>query len=133
MLTVIDLTDALKQRLVERNLVLEVGQHGLHLLLYLANLIGLVGLNDGKEHTADTVERLATLLEGKDGVVEGRRILVFYDSCDFVALLLDSRLEGRQIVRDLNLTEVGGSKRQGALLQQRIFTLGFRAACQLHH
>ena len=74
--TVVDLTDALEQLLVERYLVLQVGQHRLHLLLYLTHLVGLVGLNDGKEDAAHAVERLATLLEGKDGVLKGCRILV---------------------------------------------------------
>ena len=130
---VVDLPDAFEQRLVERDLVLQVCQHRLHLLLYLANLVGFVGLDNGEEHTAYAVECLAALLEGKDGILEGCRVLVLHDLGDFIAFLLDGSLEGGQIVSGLYHAEIRRTKRQGALLQQRVLTLGFRAACQLHH
>ena len=133
MLPVIDLTDALKELFVKRYLVVKVCQHWLHLLLYLAQFVGLVSLNKGKEHPADAVERLPALLQSKDGVLKGCRVLVLHYLGDFIAMLLNGCFEGRQIVCCLNLTEVRGPKRQGALLQQRVFALVSCTTAELYH
>ena len=69
-LTIIHLLDALEEGFVERNLILQIGQHGLNLLLNLANLRSLVGIHQGEERASDTVEQLATILERQDGVLE---------------------------------------------------------------
>ena len=119
-LLVVDLSDALEECLVERNLVLQIGQHRLHLLLYLANLRRLVGIHQGEECATDMIEQLTAVLEGQDGILESRRVGAVHNFLDIVALVLDSGLEGWQIVSGLNLTEIGSAKGQRTLSQQRI-------------
>ena len=133
MVAVVDLTDALEQGLVEGNLVLEVGEHRLHLFLNLAYRVGFVGFDDGKEYAADVVERLAALLEGQDGILEGGRVLILHYFGYFIAILLDGSLEGGQVVGRLYLAEVGSAEGQGALLQQWVLTLRLLAGGELHH
>ena len=120
---VIDLTDAFEQRLVKRDLVLQIGHHGRHLLLNLCNLGGLVSTGQGIEHTRDMIEQAVTLLKSQDSVLESGRILILNDLRNVVLRLLDSHLEGRQIVCGLDLTEIGCSEGDLTLLQQGILTL----------
>ena len=133
MLTIINLTDTFEQWLVERNLIFKFSQHGLYLLFYIAQFWRLVGFHQSKEDARDTIEHPPTLLKGEDGILESGRILVLYNLGYLVAFLLNGSLEGRQIVRGLDLTKVGCTKRQGALLKQRIFTLSIVTSSQLHH
>ena len=114
---IVNLLNTFEEWLVEGNLVLKVGQHGLYLLLYLANLRCLVGLGQGEEHTTDAVEQSSAFLVGQDGILESSRVCIIYDSLDVVACLLDSELKSRQIVFCLNLGEVRGTKGECALLQ----------------
>ena len=109
-LFVIDLTDTLKERLVERDFILQVGQHGLDLLLYLANLRSLVGIHQREERASDTVEQLATILERQDGVLERSRVRTIHNLLDILTLILDSGLEGREIIGRLNLAEIRRAK-----------------------
>ena len=109
MLAVVDLADALEERIVEGNLVLQFGQHRLHLLLNLGKFRRLVGLGEREEHAPHVVHRAPTLLVGQDSVLEGSRVGVAHDGGYLVALLLDGTLEGWQIVGGLDLTEVGCS------------------------
>ena len=129
---VVDLADALKERFVEHNLVLEVGQHGLYLLFKLAQFRRLVGLYQGKEYAGYAVEQASALLVGQDGVLEGGRVRAVDNLLYVVALLLDGSLERRQIVGDLNLAEVGGAVRQLALCEQGILMLRLLAGAELH-
>ena len=131
-LLVVDLLDALEERLVERYLVFEIGQHRHHLLLNLAQFRRLVSLGEGEKHAAHAVEQAVALVEGQDGVLERGRILILHDLLDVVTLVLDSRLEGRQIVRDLDLAEVGRAEGHLTLLQQRVLALSLLAGSQLH-
>ncbi len=110
MLAVVDAAYALEERLVEGYLIRQLGQHGHHLLFYLTQLVGLVGLGQGEEHAADAVQLLAALLQGDDGVLEGGRVGALHYLLDFLAVLLDSLLEGRQVVGRLDLAEVGGAE-----------------------
>ena len=130
---VIDLTDAFEERLIEGYLVLEIGDHGLHLLLDVTYLWRLVGLDNSEEDAAHTVEQTAAVLEGQDGVLEGGRFLAVDNLLDVVALLLDSCFEGRQVVGNLYLAEVGGAERQRALLEQGILVLCLLAGSERHH
>ena len=116
----INLTDALEERHVEGNLVLQFGQHRHHFLLNLAELRCFVCFGQGKEHAAHAVEQSSALLVGQDGVLESGRIGIVHDFGNVVAVLLDGCLEGRQIVSGLDLAEVGCSVRQRALLQQGV-------------
>ena len=109
-LFIIHLLDTLEQRLVKRNLVLEVGQHGLHLLLNLAQFVRLVGLGQGKENGGDTCQLTTAVLEGQDGILERCRVLTVHDGLNVVTRLLHSRLEGWQVVRGLNLAEIRRTK-----------------------
>ena len=117
MLTVIDLTDALEKLFVEHDLVLEVGEFGLHLLLYFANLGCLVGIDEGKERATDALEQASALLKGQNGVLERGRVLAVNNLLDVVTLLLHGRLEGRHVVGILNLAEVGGTEGHRAISQ----------------
>ena len=119
-LGVVDLTDALEEGFVEQDFVLEVGQHGLHLLLDVADLRRLVGIDKCEEHTRHLVEQSAALLVGQNGVLEGGRLLVLHNLPDVLASLPDGFLEGGQIVRILDLAEVGSVEGQLAVLQQRV-------------
>ena len=123
-LLVIDLTNTLKERFVERYLVLQFRQHRLHLLLNLTQFGRLVSLRQGKEHTRDTVEQPSALLKRQDGILESRRIFRLHNLRNVLPLLLDSQLKGWQIIRCLNLVEVGGAKGQSTLHQKRILLLG---------
>ena len=109
-LLVVNLLDALKQWLVERDLVLQVGEHGLHLLLYLAEFVRLVCLCEGEEYAGDTRQQATAILERKDGVLERCRILTVDNGLNVVTRLLDSSLKSRQIVGSLNLAEVRRSE-----------------------
>ena len=119
-LFIIDLLDTLEEGFVERNLILQVGQHGLNLLLNLANLRSLVGIHQGEERASDTVEQLATILERQDGVLERSRVRTIHNLLDVLALLLDTSLEGREIIGRLNLAEIRRTKGQRTLCQQRV-------------
>ena len=123
MLVVIHLADAVEQSLVERNLVLQVGEHGHHLLLDVAQLGGLVGLGQREEHTAHAVEQPSALLIGHDGILEGGSLLAAHDGGNIFALLLHGSLEGGQVVGRLYFAEVGRAEGQLALLQQRVVLL----------
>ena len=133
MFTIINLADTFEQWLVERNLIFKFSQHGLYLLLNLAQLRRLVGFHQSKEDARDTIEHPPTLLKGEDGILESGRILVLYNLGYLVAFLLNGSLKGGQIVRRLDLTKVGCTKRQGALLKQRIFALSVFTSCKLRH
>ena len=126
-LAVIDLTYALEEGLVERHLVLQRRQLGHHLLLYLGELGRLVGLGQGEEHAAHVVEQAAALLKSHDGVLEGGRVGIADYLGDIVALLLNGRLEGRQIVGGLDLTEVRRPIGQLTFSEERILTLSLLA------
>ena len=132
-LPVVHLSYAFEELCVERDLVLEVGEHGLHLLLDLSYLGRLVGLNDGEEHAADAVEQPSALLVGQDGVLERSRVGAGHDLTDVVARLPDGLLEGRHVVGGLNLAEVGRAEGQVALGEQRVVVLRLLAAHERHH
>ena len=132
MFAVINLSDTFEQRFIERYLVIETCKHRLHLFLDVANLISLFCFDQSKEHTRHTVKCLPALLESEDSILEGCRVFVLHNLCDFITFLLNGSLKGGQIVRGLNLTEVRSTKWQRALLQQRVITIIFRTACQLH-
>ena len=119
-LVVVHIFHTLEELLVERNLVAQVGHHGRHLLLRLGDDGRLVGAGQTEEHARHAVEHHATLLIGEDGVGEGGFLLVVHDLLDVGALYLDGLLDGRQVVGLLNLVEVGRSKGQATLLQQRV-------------
>ena len=133
MIAIIDLTDALKQGFVERDLVLEVCHHGRHLLLDLADLGCLVGTGQSEEHTTDMIEQTIALLKSQNGVLERCRIPVLHDLLDIITSLLKSHLEGGQIVRGLNLTEIRCSEGYLTLLQQGILGLSLLTGRNLHH
>ena len=116
MLTVIHLSDAFEERHVERDFVFQLRQHRQHLLLNLAQFGSLVSFGQCKEHTTHTVEQASTLLVSNDGVLEGGRIRTIDDFGNLVAALLNGLLEGRQVVRGLNLTEIRCSVGQRAFL-----------------
>ena len=123
MLLVVHLLNALKEGLVEHNLVVQVSEHGLYLLLNLAQFRRLVGFDKGKEDAAHTVEQSSALLEGQDGVLEGGRLLAVYNLLDVFTLVLDSCLESGQIVRRLDGVKVWNVVGRVALLQQRVLGL----------
>ena len=118
--SVIDLLDALKQWLVEGNLVLQVSEFGQNLLLCLGDDRCLVGLDQGKEDAAHAVKQFAALVVGQDSVLKRCRVLVLDNLLDLVAFLLDGLLQCRQVVLFLNFAEVGSAVGQRALLQQRV-------------
>ena len=131
-LLVIDLTDTLEELFVEHDLIVEIGEQGLHFFLYLAQFRRLISLYEGKEHTAHTVEHTSTFLIGKDGVLKRCGISILHDLLDIVTLLLDGSLEGRHIVSGLDLTEIRCTKWLSALLHQGILTLGLLAGRERH-
>ena len=131
-LDIVHLLDTLEERLIERDFVLQVSEQGHHLLLYLTQFGSLVSFCQGEEHTAHPVEQTVALVQGQDGVLEVGRIRVVHNLGDAVASGLDGCLEGRQIVGDLNLAEIGGSEGQRTLRQQRIFSLSLGTGCKLH-
>ena len=85
------------------------------------------------KRTTDTVEQTVTLLKGEDGVLERGRVRALHDGLDILAILSDGSLKGRQIVGVLNLIEVGGTKGQLALHEQRVLMLSLLASCKGHH
>ena len=123
-LAVIHFLYAFKQRFVERYLVLQVGQHRLHFLLNLRQLRGFISLRQSEEHSAHTVQLLAAVLIGNDGVLKSSGVFAFRYFRNLVAGLLDGSLESRQIVFVFNLAEIRCSKRQSTLYQQWILTVG---------
>ena len=110
-LFIIDLFDALEQLLVEHNFVRQVCQHRHHLLLNLTNLWCFIGTDQGKEHPTHTVEQFTALLKGQNGIFESRRLWISYNRSNLFPILQNGNLEGRQIVRGLNLAKVGGTER----------------------
>ena len=111
---IVNIFDTLEEHLVEGNLVLEFGEQRHHLLLRLGNDGRLVGTRQSEEHIRDAIECYPTLLIRQDGVLEGGCLLTFYNLPDLLTLLLNSRLDGWQIVSLLDLAEVGCAKRQVA-------------------
>ena len=132
-LTVIDLFDTLEELGVERDLVVELGQQRHHLLLNLTDFLCLIGFGKRKEHTAHTIERTSTLLEGDNSVLERGRVLTLHDGLDVLTLLGDGSIESRHVVSHLDLVEIGGAKGQLTLHQQRILTLCLLAGGKRHH
>ena len=131
-LTVIDLTDALEEGLVEGDFVLEIGEQGLHLFLYFSDFGCLVCLYQCEEDATDAVEETSAVLEGQDGVLEGGAVGVVGNLLDALALLLHGSLEGRQVVGGLDLAEVRCAERQLALRQQGILAPGLLAGDEGH-
>ena len=126
-LVVVYILDALEELLVERYLVVQVGEQGSHLLLGVGDDGRLVGTAESEEHIADILEQHTAVLVGEDGVGEGRFGLVVHYLLDVLTLLLDRRLDGRQVVGLLDACEVGRSKGQSALLEQRVLSTGLVA------
>ena len=69
------------------------------------------------------VEQPPALLEGQNGVLKGSSIRILHNLGNLILGLLDGGLESGQIVRRLDLTEVGGTQEETALLQQRVLAL----------
>ena len=127
MLFVVHLLDARKQRFIKRNLILKVCQHGLHLLLYLADFFRLIGLSQCEEHAGNTSQLTTTVLERKNGIFERGRVLIVDNGLNIVARLLHGSFEGRHVVSHLNLAEIRRTIRQRTLCQQRVLTRGLLA------
>ena len=123
MIAVVHLTDTLEERHIERNLVLQFGQLGHHLLLNLTQFRSLVSLSKCKEHTAHAVKHASAFLIGHDSVLESSRIGIVHNLGNLVTRLLDGTLKGRQIVGGFNLAEIRCSVGQRAFLQQRVLLL----------
>ena len=136
---VVDVLDALEELLVERDFVLQVGQHGCHLLLRFGYDWRLVGAGEPVEDARDAFEQHTALLESQHRVLE-RRFLLISNYAPYVgALFLNSFLDGRQIVSGKNLVEVGCAEGQGALFEQGVHAClfgthaSFRHGYGLHH
>ena len=123
MIAVVHLTDTLEERHIERNLVLQFGQLGHHLLLNLTQFRSLVSLRKCKEHTTHAVKHASALLIGYDSVLESSRIGIVHNLGNLVTRLLDGTLKGRQIVGGFNLAEIRCSVGQRAFLQQWVLLL----------
>ena len=132
-LTVVDLFDTLKKLVVERDLVVKLGQQRHHLLLNLTDFICLVGFCECEEHPAHAVEQTAAFLKGDNRVLERGGVLTLDDGLDVLTLLGDSCIKSRHIVGHLNLTEIGCAKGQLAFHQQRVLTLCLLTGSKRHH
>ena len=115
-IAIVNLTNTLEKRHVERDFVFQLCQHRHHRLFYLGNLWRFLCLGQGKEHTTHMVDHATTLFVSKNGVFKCGRIGIVDYRRNFLTLLLNGTLEGRQIVAGLNLTEIGCSIRQFTFL-----------------
>ena len=114
----IHVLDALEKGFVEGDFVLQLCQEGSDFLFRFSDNRSFVGTHEGIEDACHPVERDTALLVGQDGVFEGGLFLVGHYLVHFLALLLDSSLNGRQIVGWLDFAEVGRTIGQRACQQQ---------------
>ena len=110
---VIDGLDAREQRLVERDIHVEIGQQGRDLLGDLLHPVVALGFEQVEKDAADAVQGGAREFEGLDGVGEGRRLRVGGDGVHLGLAGLDGRPEGRQIVLLADQVEARSPEREG--------------------
>ena len=99
--------DAFKQRFVEHDVIFQFCQHGLYLLLDLTDLRCLVGTNQGEEDVAYTIKCLSAFLKCQDRILKGCRIGVVDNAVDLSTFLLNAFFKSREVIRCLDLTEIG--------------------------
>ena len=122
-LILIDLLDTLEEGLVEVDVVAVGREEGRQLLLQGTGLVGRVARREGAEGATGTAQQAATLVEGGNGVGEGRLVGRGDDGLN-LGLLLGHTLQHRlPVILDGNLGKGGDAEGGIELLQQRIFAL----------
>ena len=99
---VVDSLDALEEFGVKGDVVAVGGEFGGYLFGDGFHLVAVFTLAEVEEDTGDLVEKLAAVLVGFDGVLEGGRVGVVDDGIDFGQLLFHALLEGRHVVFGLD-------------------------------
>ena len=117
---VIHILDALKEFLVERDFVTQVGKLRHHLFLCLCDFSSLVRTRQTEEDTDHLVQQHPTLLKSHDCILECRSLIALRNTTDCLTLLADTLLDGREIVRRLYLAEIRSAERELTLFQQRV-------------
>ena len=93
---------------VERNVVRQLRQLGLHALCDLLHLVRRIGFEQVEEEPRDAVQQLALTLQRHDRIAEGRFLGVFDDRLHLGARAGDCGVERRLVVRELYLGERRG-------------------------
>ena len=84
------------------------------------HLVRCIGAEDVEEHTRDAVQQLAAPLEGDDGILERRRLLVVGNRIDFFLQLLNAFFESRFVVLRLDAVERSRLERRLVFPEKRI-------------
>ena len=125
----VDGLHAFEELLVERDVVLQFGQFGLHAQRDLLQLVRGLGAEHVEEDPLDAREQRAALFEGDDRIDERRFFGIVDDGRHLGPRAGDSGIEGRFIVFEFDLREgrrgVGGLPRG----QQRIRKIEFGQLC----
>lgn len=93
---------------VERDVVRQFGQLGLHAQCDLLHFVGRVRFEQVEENTRNTIQQRTVALQGHDGIAEGRLRGVADDRVDLGTRAGDGRVERRLVVREFDLGERRG-------------------------
>ena len=115
--------DTLEQLVVERDVVVVLGEAGRNLLGDGLELVVGVGFGEAAEDEVYPGEQQAAELERLDGILEGRSLGVVDDGFDFGIVLLDGLFESRHVVFGLDLVERRYAERSVKFAQKRILFL----------
>ena len=104
---------------IERDVVRQFGQLGLHAQCDLLHFVRRIRFEQVEEDTRDTIQQRTVALQSHDGIAEGRLRGVGDDRVDLGMRAGDGRVERRLVVREFDLGE-----RRGAFTAARfLFTL----------
>ena len=115
---VIDIFHAAEEFLIERDVVVQLGELRHEGLLCRSDFGSLIRLVDTEEDAGDAVQKFPAVLVSKDGVAECRRLFAVSDGVDSLALLGDGGFQSRQIVAGFDAAEVRSTKGQRARNEQ---------------
>ena len=108
---IVNIFDSIEERLVERHLVVEIGEQRHSLVLYFFQLRGLVCAGKSEEDTGYSVEQYATLFVSQNGVLECRRVFVVHNGLDGLTLLFDTSFHRWQKMFGFDFTKIRRAKR----------------------
>ena len=112
--------NAVIESLVERNVVTMLAEHRNGLIQHCVKSITAVSLRNIVKHTAHFGKNLARKFKRGYGVLKSRSFRIGDDSVYLLVLLLNSRLECRNIIRHLYLVERRYAKRGVPFRKERI-------------
>ena len=111
---------SLIQLLIQENIITVFRQHRRNLCFQRHHFVIGICFCQSKEHTAHTSQNLSAVVQCHNRILKTRFIRVFYNSLNFLILLLNAFQESRLIMFHLDTVKVRCSIRGFKLRQERI-------------